>query len=72
VTERGRPQPVQCPDCNSFRTEPDRLMNAITSAMVAAPDAPRDLGRPLPFYICKNCWHTFTVSRAIASRNNET
>jgi hypothetical protein len=37
-------------------------MDAIANAAVAAPDAPRDIGRPMPFYICRNCWHTFSVT----------
>jgi hypothetical protein len=40
---------------------PDGLMDAIARAAVQAPDAPRDLGIPLPFYVCRNCWHTFTL-----------
>jgi hypothetical protein len=44
-------------------------MNAIANAAVQAPGAPRDIGRPLPFYICRNCWHTFSAAGAEASDN---
>ena len=61
--QRGE-RPPQCPECGSFRTTRDGLMDAIARAAVQAPDAPRDVGRPLPFYACRNCWHTFTVACA--------
>jgi hypothetical protein len=36
-------------------------MNAMAQAALQAPDAPRDPGRPLPIYTCRNCWHSFPV-----------
>ena len=64
ATRQPAKSPPECPECGSLRTDPDTLMDAIARAAVQAPDAPSDLGYPLPFYICRNCWHTFTMATA--------